>query len=131
MLGQLFVEPELELLEPEPDELDDPELVLLDPLFELDDGVVVEELVLALEPVVPVLEELVVAASATSAPPVTRPVVSAPIANTFRIRIFMVAVPSLDVMGRSVRSGGHTLRRGPVARRTTTATCWLGFPTIG
>jgi hypothetical protein len=131
MLGQLCVEPELELLEPEPDELDDPELVLLDPLFELDDGVVVEELVLALEPVVPVLEELVVAASATSAPPVTRPVVSAPIANTFRIRIFMVAVLSLGVMCRSVRSGGHTLRRGPVARRTTTATCWLGFPTIG
>jgi hypothetical protein len=117
MLGQLCVEPELELLEPEPDELDD--------------GVVVEELVLALEPVVPVLEELVVAASATSAPPVTRPVVSAPIANTFRIRIFMVAVLSLRVKRRSVRSGRHTLRPGPVASRTTTATCRLGFLTIG
>jgi hypothetical protein len=71
MLGQFFVEPELELLE-------------------LDGVVVVEELVLELEPVVPVLDEPVVAASATSAPPVTRPVVSAPIANTFRSRIFMV-----------------------------------------
>jgi hypothetical protein len=93
MLGQFFVEPELELLEPEPEELDDPELALLDPeleLPELDGVVVVEELVLELEPVVPVLDEPVVAASATSAPPVTRPVVSAPIANTFRSRIFMV-----------------------------------------
>lgn len=93
------MEPELELLEPEPDELDeldDPEFVLLDPVFELlelDDGVVVEELALVLEPVVPVLDVLVVAASATSAPPVTRPVVNAPIANTFRSRIFMVCCP--------------------------------------
>lgn len=113
MFGQVCVEPELELLEPdEPDEPDEPELVLLEPvleLLELDDGVV-EELVLALEPVVPVLDELVVAASATSAPPVTRPVVSAPIANTFRRRIFMVVVPSFRVMRRPVRSGSHTLR---------------------
>lgn len=94
MLGQLCVEPELELPELEPDEPDDPEPVLLEPvpeLLELDDGAVVEELVLALEPVVPVLDVLVVAASATSAPPVTRPAVSAPIANTFRRRIFMAA----------------------------------------
>jgi hypothetical protein len=97
MLGQFFVEPEPELLEPEPDELLDPELVLLDPVLELDGVVVVEVLVPVLEPVVPVLDELVVAASATSAPPVTRPVVSAPIANTFRSRIFMVAVLSLHV----------------------------------
>jgi hypothetical protein len=87
MLGQLCVEPELP--EPEPDELDDPELVLP----ELDDGVLVDELVLALEPVEPVLDELVVAALATSAPPVTRPVVSAPIANTFRKRIFIGCCP--------------------------------------
>ena len=73
----------------EPDEPDDPELVLP----ELDDGVVVDELVLALEPVEPVLDELVVAALATSAPPVTRPVVSAPIANTFRKRIFIGCCP--------------------------------------
>jgi hypothetical protein len=91
MLGQLCVEPELEL---EPDELelpelDEPELVLP----ELDDGAVVDELVLALEPVDPVLGELVVAALATSAPPVTRPVVSAPIANTFRKRIFIGCCP--------------------------------------
>ena len=108
MLGQLCVEPELELLEPEPDELDeldDPEFVLLDPVFELlelDDGVV-EELVLVPEPVVPVLDVLVVAASATSAPPVTRPVVNAPIANTFRNRIFIVCCPfaSCDAPPRS------------------------------
>jgi hypothetical protein len=134
MLGQLWVEPELELLEPEPDELEDPELVLPVPvleLLELDDGVVVEVLVPALEPVVPVLDELVVAASATSAPPVTRPVVSAPIANTFRSRIFMVVVLSIRVMRHSFRSGSHTLRPGPVAGRTTTAACWLRFPTIG
>jgi hypothetical protein len=118
MLGQLCVEPELELLEPEPDEpdeLDDPELVLLDPefeLLELDDGVVVEELVLVLEPVVPVLDVLVVAASATSAPPVTRPVVNAPIANTFRIRIFMVCCPfaSCDAPPRSERQSHSALR---------------------
>jgi hypothetical protein len=108
MLGQLCVEPELELLEPEPeepDELDDPEFVLLDPVFELlepDDGVV-EELALVPEPVVPVLEVLVVAASATSAPPVTRPVVNAPIANAFRNRILMVCCPftSCDAPPRS------------------------------
>jgi hypothetical protein len=99
MLGQLWVEPEPEpeLLEPEPDELEDPEPVLSVPvleLLELDGGVVVDELVLALEPVVPVLDEPVVAASATSAPPVTRPVVSAPIANTFRSRSFMDVVLS-------------------------------------
>lgn len=99
MFGQLWVEPEPdpELLELEPDELEEPELVLPDPefeLLELDDGVVVEELVLALEPVVPVLDVLVVAASATSAPPATRPVVSAPIANTCRSRTFMVVALS-------------------------------------
>jgi hypothetical protein len=81
MLGHFCVEPEPELLELEPDE---PEL---EP-FELD-GVVVEELVFVLEPLVPVLDALVVAALATSAPPVTRPVVSAPIATTFRKRIFI------------------------------------------
>jgi hypothetical protein len=133
MLGQFFVEPELELepLELEPDE---PALALLEPeleLLELDDGVVVEEFVLAPEPVVPVLDVLVVAASATSAPPVTRPVVRAPIANTFRGRIFMVAVLSFCAMRRPVRSGMHTLRPGPVAGRTATATCELCFPTIG
>ena len=91
-----------ELDEPdEPDELDDPEPEVLEPL---DDGVVVvEELVAALEPVVPVLDVLVVAASATSAPPVTRPVVSAPIANTFRSRIFIGCCPfvSCDAPPRS------------------------------
>ena len=129
MFGQFRVEvEELELfeLEPEPDELpelDDPEPVpLLEPefvLLEPDDGVVVEELVL--EPVVPELDEVVVAASATNAPPVTRPAVSAPIANTFRSRIFMVNLLSPRVRRHPVRSGRTTLRRGPVTGRTTGA----------
>ena len=57
-------------------------------VLELEDGVVVEEFVLALEPVLPVLD--VVAALATGAPPVTRPVVNAPKATTLRNRTFMV-----------------------------------------
>ena len=106
MFGQLRLEPELELLELEPDELEEPELALFEPELdvpELDDGVVVDELVLELEPVVPVLE-LVVAALATSAPPVTRPVVSAPIANTLRNRTFMLVVLSFRVLHRPVRA---------------------------
>jgi hypothetical protein len=101
MFGQFLVEPLPELeLEPEPEpvlEEPEPEPVLLDPVFdvlELDDGVVVEELVLALEPVVPVLDVAVVAASATSAPPASSPVVSAPMANTLRSRSFMVVALS-------------------------------------
>jgi hypothetical protein len=93
MFGQLWVEP-LPELEPEPVLV---EPVLLDPVLEvleLDDGLVVEELVLALEPVVPVLDVAVVAASATSAPPASSPVVSAPMANTLRSRSFMVVALS-------------------------------------
>jgi hypothetical protein len=110
MLGQLWVEPELELdpldpeleleLELEP-ELDEPLLVLPDPVFPVldpDDGVVVEEpeleeLEVELEPVpvLPVLE--VVAALATSAPPAKRPVVSAPTASTLRRRTCMGCCP--------------------------------------
>jgi hypothetical protein len=104
MLGQLRVEPEPELaldpLELEP-ELEEPLLVLPDPVFpvlEPDDGVVVEvpeleELVEELElvPVLPVLE--VVAALATSAPPATRPVVSAPAASRLRGRMCMGCCP--------------------------------------
>jgi hypothetical protein len=127
MLGQLWVDPALELPELEPDELDDPELVL--PELD-DDGVVVDELVLELEPVAPVLEVPVVAASATSAPPVTRPAVSALIANTFRSLFFMVVVLPFVRCAAPFRSGSHTLRPGPVAGRTTTAWCWLRFPTI-
>ena len=105
MLGQLRVEPELEPdpLDPELEpELDEPLLVLPDPVFPVldpDDGVVVEEpeveseLEVELEPV-PVLPVLdVVAALATSAPPAKRPVVSAPIASTLRRRICMGCCP--------------------------------------
>ena len=99
MLGQFLVEldPELEPeLDPEPvDEFEE---------LEPDDGVVVEELdveELEVEPV-PVLPELpvvvdVVAALATSAPPATRPDVSAPMASTLRRRICMSVCPFLSL----------------------------------
>jgi hypothetical protein len=89
MLGQFWVEPELEL-EPEPEPVlpddvpEEPELEL----FEDEDGVVVVEV----EPV-PELPEDVVAALATNAPPVSSPVVSAPMASTLRRRIFMDVLP--------------------------------------
>ncbi|MGA2474504.1 MAG: hypothetical protein ABSG39_13590, partial [Acidimicrobiales bacterium] len=90
MSGQLCVEPEPDpVLELEPEDvLDEPELVLLDPEFPvlvLVDGVVVDELDVELVPELPVVVE-VVAALATSAPPVTSPVVSAPMASTLRRR---------------------------------------------
>jgi hypothetical protein len=95
MFGQLWVEP-LPELEPEAE----PELGVLEELdpvlevLELDDGVVVEELLFVLEPVVPVLDVAVVAASAASAPPASSPVVSAPMANTLRSRSFIVVALS-------------------------------------
>jgi hypothetical protein len=103
MFGQFLVEPLPEPeLAPEPVELDEPELVLLDPL-----DPVLE--VLALDPVVPVVDVVaVVAASATSAPPATSPVVSAPIANTLRSRIFMVVAFRSCVA--PTRSGWHAHR---------------------
>ena len=127
------VEPEPDALEP--DDPDDPEPVLLDPEFELlepDEGVVVEEFVLApelVEPVDPVFE--VVAALATSAPPVTSPAVNAPVASTLRNRILIGCLPFVGAMRHPVRGGLHTMRPGPVAGRTTTATCRLRFLTIG
>jgi hypothetical protein len=94
MFGQSFVEPEPEFdVDPElvdeldePDELDPvlPEPVL--PVFEVDDGVLEDEL--ELEPELPVVVD-VVAALATSAPPARSPEVSAPTARTLRKRICM------------------------------------------
>jgi hypothetical protein len=124
MLGQFLVEPEPEL-EFEPDE---PEEFELFELFELDDGVVVVELVLALEPVVPVLD--VVAASATTAPPTTSPVVNAPNANALRRRIFMVVALSSRVVRPPVRAGNTTVRPGAVAFRRMAAAGEWGFPSI-
>ena len=99
MLGQLWVEPELELdpeLVPDPELVrpDDPELVLPDPEFPELALVVglVEELDVELEPELPVVVE-VVAALATKAPPATRPDVSAPMARTLRRRICMGGLP--------------------------------------
>lgn len=130
MFGQLCVE-----LEPEPDplledELEPDELEEFDEFeeLELDDGVVVEVLVFALEPVLPVLD--VVAASATTAPPTTSPVVKAPNANALRRRIFMVVAVSSCVLRRPVRAGNTTVRLGSVAARTMTAAVQWGFPPI-
>ena len=97
MLGQLWVEPVPDPeLEPEPEDVpEEPELALDDPEFPalvLDEGVLVDELEVELVPELPVVVE-VVAALATSAPPVTSPVVSAPMASTLRRRICMGGVP--------------------------------------
>jgi hypothetical protein len=90
ILGQLCVEPEPDpLLEPE-DVLGELELVLLDPEFPV--LVLVDEVDVELVPELPVVVE-VVAALATSAPPVTSPVVSAPMASTLRRRICMGGLP--------------------------------------
>ena len=61
---------------------------------------------------------LVVAAFATSAPPATRPVVNAPIANTLRSRICMAVVP-FRLCGCAGPFGPvlHTVRPGSVAQR--------------
>ena len=89
MSGQFLVEPDPELeLEPD-DELDEPDPeppVPVLPEFELEEGVVVDELELA--PEFPVVVD-VVAALATSAPPARSPDVSAPTARTLRKRICM------------------------------------------
>ena len=113
-----MVEDEPELDEPE---LDEPELVDPEPVDPdvpelLDVGDVVElelELDVPFELVVPLFPvpefgvvELVVAALATSAPPPTRPAVSAPMASTLRGRNFISFVcPSFRVM--PTPSGGH------------------------
>lgn len=87
MFGQFLVEPEPEL------ELE-PEL----PLFDFDEGVVVEEPDVGLVPEFPEVE--VVAALATSAPPVTSPEVSAPTARTLRKRMCMAVCPSVSLLRR-------------------------------
>jgi hypothetical protein len=82
MSGQFLVEPD-----PDPeDELEEPDPVL--PVFEFDDGVVVDGDELELVPEFPVDVD-VVAALATSAPPARSPEVSAPTARTLRKRICM------------------------------------------
>jgi len=69
------------------------------------------EPVLVLVPV-PVLVLVVVAASATSAPPAIRPLVSAPMAITFRRRNLMVAAPSVGVTHSShLEEQGHLAGR--------------------
>jgi hypothetical protein len=86
MLGQFLAEPEAE----DPVELVEPELEL-----EPDELLVVpppEAVPLVPDPevVLDVVEPALVAALATSAPPVTSPVVNAPTASALRKRSFMV-----------------------------------------
>ncbi len=113
MSGQLCVEPEL-----------DPEVL------ELDDGVDVDELdVEELEvdeldvelvpefPVEPVVE--VVAALATSAPPATRPEVSAPMASTLRRRNGMAQFLSLSAAD-PLRPAPQSVRLASVRPPTAT-----------
>jgi hypothetical protein len=128
MSGQLCVEPEPDpVLELEPEDvLDEPELVLLDPEFPvlvLVDGVVVDELDVELVPELPVVVE-VVAALATSAPPVTSPVVSAPMASTLRRRICMGGLPFRLVWNADPFGPVQdTLHPGSVGGRRVTWAC--------
>ncbi len=114
MLGQFLVEPEPELV-PEPDGvLAEPELVLPEPVLpepELDDGVEVEELLVEPEPEFPVVVD-VVAALATSAPPATRPEVSAPMPITLRRRIFIGCLPFISC-GAPAHPGRYHTRCTP------------------
>jgi hypothetical protein len=87
-----------------------PELVLPEPelpVLELDDGAVVDELLVEPVPELPV-EEDVVAALATNAPPATRPEVSALVASTLRRRIFIGCVPFHLVRSASPFGPGTT-----------------------
>jgi hypothetical protein len=108
ILGQFLVEPECAL---------DPELAPELPLLELEEGVVLEE-----PELVPELPD-VVAALATSAPPVRRPVVSAPTAMTLRKRMCM-AVVSFHVAAAPARCEPvlHTVRPGSERSRRATWT---------
>ena len=127
MLGQFCLE-----LEPEPEEVpEEPELVLPEPVLpepvlpepelpvlELDDGAVVDELLVEPVPELPV-EVDVVAALATNAPPATRPEVSALVASTLRRRIFIGCVPFHLVRSASpFGPAPHTVRPGSGCDRT-------------
>ncbi len=109
MSGQFLVEPDPELVE-EPEEPVPafPEPVL--PVFEFDDGAVGGDEP-ELLPELPVVVD-VVAALATSAPPATRPEVSAPTASTLRRRICMVGIP-FRLCGTPTRSDRYPRRCAP------------------
>ncbi len=132
MLGQFCLE-----LEPEPEEVpEEPELVLPEPVLpepvlpepelpvlELDDGAVVDELLVEPVPELPV-EVDVVAALATNAPPATRPEVSALVASTLRRRIFIGCVPFHLVRSASpFGPAPHTVRPGSGCDRTMGWAC--------
>ncbi|HXN61652.1 MAG TPA: hypothetical protein VN886_14495 [Acidimicrobiales bacterium] len=98
MFGQFFVEPVPGLvLEPEdePEEPEEPEV----PVLELEPVLPVPELEVVVE---------VVAASATNAPPTTRPEVKAPMASALRICRCMGCGPFVSCCTR--RSGGQRTR---------------------
>jgi len=78
----------------------------------VDPDVPVEPVLVLVPVLVPVLVLVVVAASATSAPPAIRPVVSAPMAITFRRRNLMVAAPFVGVTHSShLEEQGHLAGR--------------------
>ena len=120
MLGQFCLE-----LEPEPEEVpEEPELVLPEPVLpepvlpepelpvlELDDGAVVDELLVEPVPELPV-EVDVVAALATNAPPATRPEVSAPWPARCVGGSSLVVFPFISC-GAPAHSGRHHTRCAP------------------
>jgi hypothetical protein len=116
MLGQFLVEPE-----PEPELELEPELEPELPLFEADEGVVVEEPDVELVPEFPVVEVEVVAALATSAPPARSPDVSAPTARTLRKRMCMTGEPfCVSAAPSPCEPVRQTVRPGSVRDRRVT-----------
>ena len=109
MFGQFFVEPVPELVPEPPVEVDDELGELVEPeLPVLVLVLVLPELVPAVpEPELDVVVD-VVAASATSAPPTTRPEVKAPMASALRICRCMGCGPFVSCCTR--RSGGQRTR---------------------
>jgi len=78
----------------------------------VDPDVPVEPVLVLVPVLVPVLVLVVVAASATSAPPAIRPLVSAPMAITFRRRNLMVTAPFVGVTHSShLEEQGHLAGR--------------------
>jgi GNAT superfamily N-acetyltransferase len=115
----------LDVPEDEPFEPVEPEgVVPAEPLEPVEPlvGVLLVVLDPVLDPVLLLVLEVLVAALATSAPPVIRPVVSAPMATTLRRRrIFMTVAPSGWCLVPLVWRNVATVRSGPVglSRRTS------------
>jgi hypothetical protein len=117
---ELELEPELDGVVPVPPVFELPVFVLpvfVLPVFELDDGAL-DEVEPELLPELPVVVD-VVAALATSAPPATRPEVSAPMASTLRRRSCMCGALSSVWSAGPLGPVPHTVRRGSERSRRT------------